>query len=318
MDNSSPDVSVIITTYNVEHYIERAIESALNQQGVTLEIIIVDDCSSDNTWQIICNNTDERIKCKKMENNSGPGAARNAAIAMATGKWLAILDGDDAFLPGRLLRCLALADARQADIIVDNLMVYNEADQKQSLMFPEKSLAAIDKLNLPTFLLEKVAGTNYVLGYVKPIIQLGFLRKHNIIYDTELRVGEDYIFLAEALASGAVCTIEPIAGYRYTVRTGSISHRLSLIDLERILAADKKFNDKYKLDKASLAAQKIRNASFKKEYYFLMQVNALKNKNIIEFLRVIWLYPPATMLLLRLLCIVTKRLFITTNKPKLA
>lgn len=309
MDNSSPDVSVIITTYNVEHYIERAIESALSQKGVNVEIIIVDDCSTDNTWRVVCKNTDERIKRKKLENNSGPGAARNAAISMASGKWIAILDGDDAFLPGRLASCLALADSKQADIVVDNLMIHREVDQKESLMFPEKSLASIDKLNLPTFLLEKVSGTNYVLGYVKPIIQLSFLRKYNISYETELRVGEDYIFLAEALASGAVCAVEPAAGYSYTVRTGSISHRLSLADIERILVADNKFNDKYKLDQASLKAQKKRRLNFKKEYYFLMQVNALKKKNIMEFLRVVCLYPPAITLLSRLLHTMTKRIF---------
>ncbi len=66
MDNPSPDISIIITTYNVERYIERAIESALTQQGVTLEIIVVDDCSTDNTWQVICKNTDKRIKRKKL------------------------------------------------------------------------------------------------------------------------------------------------------------------------------------------------------------------------------------------------------------
>lgn len=309
MDNASPDVSVIITTYNVERYIERAIESALNQHDVSVEIIIVDDCSTDNTWQIIGKNTDNRIKRKKLENNSGPGAARNAAIALATGKWLAILDGDDAFLPGRLERCLTLASAKQADIVVDNLMIYREATQKESLMFPEKSLATIDRLSLPILLQEKVAGSNYVLGYVKPVILLSFLLKHNISYETELRVGEDYIFLAEALASGAVCAVEPAAGYRYTVRFGSISHRLSLVDIERILAADKKFNAKYKLDKASLAAQKERRKSFKKEYYFLLQVQALKKKSIMEFLRVVCLYPPATALLSRLLHTITRRLF---------
>jgi succinoglycan biosynthesis protein ExoO len=309
MDKNFPDVSVIITTYNVENYIERAIESALTQQGITLEVIIVDDCSSDNTWQIICNNSDSRIKRKKLESNSGPGAARNAAIAMATGKWLAILDGDDAFLPGRLLRCLALADARKADVIVDNLMVYRETEKTESLMFPEKSLDAIDKLNLPTFLLERVTGTNYVLGYLKPIINLTFLRKHNITYDTELNIGEDYIFLAELLVNGAVCIIDPAAGYQYTVRVGSISHRLSLADIERILAADKKFSRKYKLDKASRTAQRKRKNNLKKDYYFLMQVNAIKDKNIMEFFRIMFLYPTTLWSLLKLTWARTVKLF---------
>ncbi len=299
MDNPTPKVSVIITSYNVEGYIERAIESALNQTDITVEVVVVDDCSTDNTWQVICKNTDPRVKYQRLETNSGPSVARNVAIAQATGEWLAILDGDDIFLPNRLARCLALANKKQADIVVDNLAIYREIDQKQFTMFPAATFAAIEKLDLTTFILGKISSSNYTLGYLKPLFSLEFLRKHLITYDANLRIGEDYIFLAEALASGAVCVVEPNAGYQYTVRAGSISHRLSLPDIERILAADAKFTAKYKLDEASLTAQKKRSTGLKKEYYHLLQVGALKRKNITEFLRIICLYPPATMLLWR-------------------
>ncbi len=302
MDKPTPKVSVIITSYNVEGYIERAIASALNQTDITVEVIVVDDCSTDNTWQVICKNTDSRVKHQRLETNSGPSVARNVAIAQATGEWLAILDGDDVFLPNRLARCLALANKKHADIVVDNLAIYREVDQKQFTMFPTATFATIEKLDLVTFILGKISSSNYTLGYLKPLFSLEFLRKHLITYDADLRIGEDYIFLAEALASGAVCVVEPNAGYQYTVRTGSISHRLSLPDIERISAADAKFTAKYKLDEASLKAQKKRTNGLKKEYYHLLQVGALKRKNIAEFLRIICLYPPATMLLWRPLC----------------
>jgi succinoglycan biosynthesis protein ExoO len=299
MDNQIPDVSVIITSYNVENYIERAINSALQQQGATLEVIVVDDCSTDNTWSIICKNTDVRIKPHRLEKNGGPSVARNFAIEQATGKWIAILDGDDVFLPDRLARCLKLANEKQADIVVDNIAIYREIDKKQSLMFPTAIFSAIGQLNLATFLLEKVAGSKYTLGYLKPIFSLEFLRKHLITYDANIRIGEDYIFFANALASGAVCVVEQEAGYQYTVRAGSISHRLSLTDIENILAADAKFASQYTLDKASRKAQERRRINFKKEYYALIQVNALKRKDILEFLKIVYSYPAATTLLLR-------------------
>ncbi len=302
MDNMEIDVSVIITTYNVEQYIGRTIASALNQKNVTLEIIIVDDCSTDNTWSIICKNTDPRIKYSRLEKNSGPSVARNIAISQATGKWLAILDGDDAFLPDRLTRCLALANEKQADIVVDNIEIYNEASGKKSSMFPPRIFDAIKQLDLATFLSEKISGSKYTLGYLKPLFSLEFLRKHLITYDSEIRIGEDYLFFAEALASGAVCVVEPVAGYQYTVRTDSISHRLSLSDIEKILAVDDKFASKYTLDEASAKARGKRRKKFKKEYYCLMQVNAIKNKDIIGFLRIVFSYPPATILLLRPVC----------------
>ena len=100
MDN--PDISVILTAYNVERYVGRALRSALGQRGITLEVIVVDDCSTDDTWAVICRNTDPRVKRLRLDSNGGPGRARNAGITAATGTWIAILDGDDAFAPERL------------------------------------------------------------------------------------------------------------------------------------------------------------------------------------------------------------------------
>ncbi len=313
MDNTIPDISVVIASYNVEHYIEQAIESALNQQNVSVEVIVVDDCSTDNTWSIICENTDPRVKYIRLETNKGPSIARNTAIALATGKWLAILDGDDIFLPNRLARCLALANKNNADIVVDNLLIYSEENHKKFPMFPTDRFSAMKRLNIATFILGKFSGSTYTLGYLKPLFSLDFLRKHQITYDTNLRIGEDYIFLAESLANGAVCAVEPTAGYQYTVRAGSISHRLSLTDINLMVAADKKFIAKYSLDAESMKAQRKREEFLKKEYYHLLQINALKQKNIIGFLRMIWRHPIAVPLLLRTLHTRIKRI-ISSNR----
>jgi succinoglycan biosynthesis protein ExoO len=308
MDNTIPDISVVIASYNVERYIENAISSALNQQGVNVEVIVVDDCSTDDTWQVICENTDPRVKYIRLESNKGPSVARNTAIALATGKWLAILDGDDIFLPNRLARCLATANKNNAYIVVDNLLIYKEMDKNKSTMFPTNKFAALGNLTLAIFISGMTTKSNYTLGYLKPLFSLDFLRKHKIMYDANLRIGEDYIFMAEALANGAVCVVEPTAGYQYTVRAGSISHRLSIADINRIVAADNKFIAKYSLDAQSIKAQRKREEFLKKEYYHLMQINALKQKNIIGFLRLIWLYPIATPLLLRTLHARIKRI----------
>ena len=78
----SPDVSVIIAAYNVEPYIERAIRSALDQKGVTVEIVIINDASTDNTLAAASRINDPRIKLVNLEKNQGPGAARNAGFAL--------------------------------------------------------------------------------------------------------------------------------------------------------------------------------------------------------------------------------------------
>ncbi len=97
----SPDISVIIAAYNVECYVERAINSALIQadgaDAPAVEVIVIDDGSTDRTWEILSRIADPRVRCFQLPGNSGPSAARNAGIARASGRWIAVLDGDDAF-----------------------------------------------------------------------------------------------------------------------------------------------------------------------------------------------------------------------------
>ncbi len=105
--NKSPNensVSVVVPAYNRQKTIERAIASALQQNYPVHEIIVVDDCSTDNTVQIIQEfvKHDSRIKLLRHERNKGAQAARNAGIRNATGEWIAFLDSDDEWLPTRL------------------------------------------------------------------------------------------------------------------------------------------------------------------------------------------------------------------------
>ena len=89
-------VSVIMPSFNTVKYIEKSIESVLNQTYKNLELIIVDDCSTDNTDEIIKPLlSDKRIKYIKNEKNSGAAVSRNKAMAAAQGKWIAFLDSDD-------------------------------------------------------------------------------------------------------------------------------------------------------------------------------------------------------------------------------
>jgi len=96
-------VSVIIPTYNRERTLERAIRSVLGQTFTNLELIIIDDGSSDNTEALVAKlqKEDERISYFKTE-NKGVSAARNTGIRCARGNWLAFLDSDDEWLKGKL------------------------------------------------------------------------------------------------------------------------------------------------------------------------------------------------------------------------
>lgn len=101
---NKPQVSIIIATHNRDHLLPKAVDSIINQSWQDFEIIIVDDCSSDNTAQAICDleRKDPRIHSIRSEQNIGPGAARNLGILKAQGENIAIMDDDDFSLPQRL------------------------------------------------------------------------------------------------------------------------------------------------------------------------------------------------------------------------
>ena len=101
-------VSIIMPSYNTAKYISDSIKSVLAQTYKNWELIIVDDCSTDNTDEIVGEFlADERIRYLKNEKNSGAAVSRNYALREARGKWIAFLDSDDLWLPEKLEKQLA-------------------------------------------------------------------------------------------------------------------------------------------------------------------------------------------------------------------
>ena len=95
-------VSIIMPSYNTAPYIKESIQSVLNQSYKNWELIIVDDCSTDETDEIMANINDSRIKYFKNEKNFGAAISRNKALREAKGQWIAFLDSDDLWMPEKL------------------------------------------------------------------------------------------------------------------------------------------------------------------------------------------------------------------------
>lgn len=108
LENPIPIVSVIIPTYNRAHVVNQAIESVLRQTHQDYEIIVVDDCSTDNTEEVIKDYVDSRIHYLRHEQNHGAPWARNSGAKIARGKYLAFLDSDDFWYPEFLERQLSV------------------------------------------------------------------------------------------------------------------------------------------------------------------------------------------------------------------
>lgn len=100
-------VSIIMPTYNCGRFISESIRSVLAQTYKNWELIIVDDCSTDNTAAVVSSFSDERIQYYHNEHNSGAAITRNKALREARGRWMAFLDSDDLWLPEKLEKQLA-------------------------------------------------------------------------------------------------------------------------------------------------------------------------------------------------------------------
>src|SRR5262249_44002403 len=95
-------VSVVIPAYDRAHTIERALSSVRRQSHSPLEILVVDDASSDTTREVVGRIDDSRIRVLGLERNHGPAGARNAGVAAAKGRWIAFLDSDDEWAETKL------------------------------------------------------------------------------------------------------------------------------------------------------------------------------------------------------------------------
>ncbi len=118
-------VSVILTAFNEERFIENAIESVLNQTLNDFEIIVVNDGSTDNTLDIIENFDDSRLKLINHE-NMGPGASRNKALEKVVGEYVMYLDGDDWYHPQALEISYNEAKSRDTDFTFFQMINYDE------------------------------------------------------------------------------------------------------------------------------------------------------------------------------------------------
>lgn len=102
---SSPKVSVVMSVYNGEHYLRESVDSILNQAFTDFEFIIIDDGSSDSTWQILAEaaDQDQRVRLFKNEENVGLTKSLNKGLRLAQGEYIARQDADDMSLPDRLM-----------------------------------------------------------------------------------------------------------------------------------------------------------------------------------------------------------------------
>lgn len=203
-------VSVVMPAYNAAATLQASMDSVFAQTHADVELLVIDDCSKDATWELI-QHAAAREPCIvpiKMPQNGGVAAARNAGIEAATGTHIAFLDSDDRWLPDKL--ALQLAHMRQTGTMVSytSYRRFDESGRELSIVRPPAEVGYADMLK-----------SN----------RIGNLTG---MYDRTLgdahfeRIGhEDYVFWLQLVHRAGIArrvpTTEPLA--EYLVRTGSLS-----------------------------------------------------------------------------------------------
>ena len=140
---TNPLLSVVIPTWNRAHIVCEAVASALKQRVGAVEVIVVDDASTDPTIQLLNRTFGAQIRLLQLKNRRGPGAARNMGAELARGEFVAFLDSDDIWLPGKLNAELRLFAAfPDANAVVSDSQNFFEGVADGSSRFAQNGLAA--------------------------------------------------------------------------------------------------------------------------------------------------------------------------------
>ncbi len=271
--------SVIIPAYNVSGTVERAIRSAAAQTLPPFEILVIDDCSTDNTVEVVQALAREipSLRLYSTPVNGGPSVARNVGLRAAKADWIGLLDADDAWKPGRLQRLLEVAVATSADFVADNLVMWDAVAGAESkpnyynLPETQKQITLLEMFRAEDdFNFSKVT-----YGLMKPICRRAFLVDHKLKYDENLDFAEDLALYADSLFNGAKIILINEAYYIYSVPFGRSPHSRTLLDFRKLKRIPDLISNKY-VDRIDADLQRSID-NFRKTMVLLLESNVARS-----------------------------------------
>ena len=215
-------LSVIVPAYNVEQYIDKCIESLLNQDIDDYEIIIVNDASNDNTVDKVKNWIDDRIIFVNKEKNSGLSSTRNEGMKIAKGKYIAFVDSDDYLEINSFSKLKKQIEAfKDIDAIYMGYYLHREKQTKLCYDFySEKNR----KFEAFSFLEFELRHRRFPVPACFAIYRRDFLESNSIFFQTGI-LHEDELWSPIILLSAKIVATTDICIYHYIIRSGSITQK---------------------------------------------------------------------------------------------
>jgi glycosyltransferase involved in cell wall biosynthesis len=291
--NTIPTVTVVIPTFNGGDLLKRAVDSALDQTLTDIEVIVVDDGSTDASFDRVMSLTmrDPRLCGVRHTRNRGQAAAMNSGIKAARGHWIALLDADDWYHPDRLRSLVAIGNQQQADLVADNQFL---VDSQVGTIFRTalKPSCKATPLTLHHFLSNAQTGVSrFDLGLLKPVLRRSFLHHADLFYKEgpdSNHCGCDFHIILDLIMHGgkAILVERPFYYYSLSVsptspRVGRPRKKLYNYDTMRIFSeeASKLYRDKMHPTELRLLRRRAR--SIELYYQYLRAKEQFLDRNLI-------------------------------------
>ncbi|MBR2529102.1 MAG: glycosyltransferase family 2 protein [Blautia sp.] len=213
-------ISIVMPVYNAEKYLRTSIGSVLKQSYPDFELIAVNDGSTDQSFQILkdCSEEDKRVRVIDQA-NAGPSKARNAGIDAARGEWLYFMDADD-WIEQDMLESV-LRDSAGADVVIFGREKHIEGRHPRrgkAVLIPETVSSDQEMGVFLTGLLKKAYKDCYFNYIWNRLISVSVIRQNKIRFDETIKLGEDFLFNTQLLKATPRIKVMDKCLYHYYVR----------------------------------------------------------------------------------------------------
>lgn len=230
-------ISVVLPTYNRTKTLGRAIESVLAQSYKDIELIVVDDASTDNTESLVSEYSDSRIRYIRLQENSGSCAARNAGIIAAKGEYVAFQDSDDYWRPDKLSIQLEAFSNSKADICFSRYLRHSLDDEVLETI----PLVASGLLSRKTLVSDALVGTPTLIVRKRVLDEYRFDPNIKRFQDFEwiVRASKDYsVFMCDEILVDIFLQDDSITRSGWQNATDSLNYILCKAETDHFLTSD--------------------------------------------------------------------------------
>ncbi|MGG2092737.1 glycosyltransferase [Bacillus sp. S13(2024)] len=222
-----PIVSIIVPVYNVEKYLDKCIESLLNQTLREIEIILVDDGSPDRCGQI-CDEyaqKDKRIRVIH-KNNGGISSARNAGLEYVKGTYIGFVDSDDSVDRHMFEFLVKSAEKSNADITICGYQNVLEDGSFISILSPQEQVINMNDLGISKYIINHYLTFEHAFCNWNRLYKKDFVNKYNLRFEEEHSYAEDMLFNLYSICHANRISIIPNPLYNYVRKSESLSQVL--------------------------------------------------------------------------------------------